>query len=656
MEREQGIIMFEKQRERIRYEFENYMSKGGLSIFISLIVLFVLFFVVAIMLRGVILLINPEYDIFTSFSNHIWVIFLEMTDPGNMNRDTDSSLLLKFSGIVAGMLGVIIFSMLIAFITTEMYTMLEELKKGHSKVLESDHTLILGWNERVLGILRELIIANESEKDASVVILANKEKSDMDSEIKRFFPDTKTTRVITRTGSTSSLTNLYRVGAESAKSAILLASCPENASKETKRNSDARVIKTILAVLGCQKEDPEINIVAELFFETNRQLLETIEYENISSIDSWDILGKILVQTSRTCGLAVVYNEILSFDGCELYFYGADWDGMRFYDILYHFADGVPMGIRRRNGTLLLRPNKDEVMNEGDEVLILAEDDSTINYQKNPVIVPKEYPFTYRQSEKHIERELLLGWHNINSIVIREYADYLMEGSSIDIMIHHPSEDIVKEVNRLKATHDSLNITLIDKDPMSLRDLTSIDPFSYDNVLIVSHMEEEGSIERADSETLVILLMLRKIFRDLADKERETKIITQILNSENQDLIAQTNVDDFLISNKMVTMIFSQLSEEAAIKKVYDDIFEEEGSEIYLKPASLYFDSFPMEVTFADMMAIALKRNEICIGLRRIVDANKYESNFGIKLNPKKDSRFSLTPEDSFVVLAEDEL
>ena len=244
-----------RQIEHIRYRFENFMAKGGASIFISLIALFVLFFILAILVRGIILLVNPEYDVFETFPRHIWIIFLEMTDPGNMHWDTESSVWLKFSGVVAGMLGVLIFSMLIAFLTTGMYSTLEELKKGHSKVLESDQTLILGWSERVLGIIKELIIANESESDASVVILAEKDKGEMDDEIVKFFPNSKTTRIITRTGNTSSLTDLYRVSADKAKSVIILASCPESGTMNQKRNSDARVIKTILAILACQEEN-----------------------------------------------------------------------------------------------------------------------------------------------------------------------------------------------------------------------------------------------------------------------------------------------------------------------------------------------------------------------------------------------------------------
>ena len=69
------------------------------------------------------------------------------------------------------------FSALIAFITTALDQKLNELKRGRSKVIETAHTLILGWNEqRIVEILQELILANESEKDACVVILADKDR------------------------------------------------------------------------------------------------------------------------------------------------------------------------------------------------------------------------------------------------------------------------------------------------------------------------------------------------------------------------------------------------------------------------------------------------------------------------------------------------
>lgn len=103
-------------------------------------------------------------------------------------------------------------------------------------------------------------------------------------------------------------------------------------------------------------------------------------------------------------------------------------------------------------------------------------------------------------------------------------------------------------------------------------------------------------------------------------------------------------------------MIIAQVSESKDIKQVYDDIFSEDGSEIYLKPASLYFDSFPVEVSFADLMGLAQCRDEICIGTKLLANEADSECNNGVELIPEKNKRITLGPEDSLVVLAEDEL
>ena len=92
------------------------------------------------------------------------------------------------------------------------------------------------------------------------------------------------------------------------------------------------------------------------------------------------------------------------------------------------------------------------------------------------------------------------------------------------------------------------------------------------------------------------------------------------------------------------------------IEKVYDDIFQEDGSEIYLKPANLYFQSLPIEVTFADMIAVAQKRGEVCIGVKIKSLENDKESNNGITLIPEKNTPYRLLPDDCLCVLAEDEL
>ena len=128
--------------------------------------------------------------------------------------------------------------------------------------------------------------------------------------------------------------------------------------------------------------------MAELYSERNRGVVHGIAPGKVSVVDAEEILAKIMVQTSRTSGLAVVYSELLSFEGCEMYFYEADWGGIPFGRVQFHFPDGVPLGVRTKDGELLMRPNIDRPMQDGDEILIVAEDDSTIEFLPQPVMCP----------------------------------------------------------------------------------------------------------------------------------------------------------------------------------------------------------------------------------------------------------------------------
>jgi hypothetical protein len=106
----------------------------------------------------------------------------------------------------------------------------------------------------------------------------------------------------------------------------------------------------------------------------------------------------------------------------------------------------------------------------------------------------------------------------------------------------------------------------------------------------------------------------------------------------------------------MVSMIFAQISEEPDIQKVYDNLFSEEGSEIYVKPASLYFDDLPITCRFGDLMRITQKRDEeICLGYKIKALEGDVSANFGVKLIPPKDAEITLNEEDCLVVVAEDD-
>lgn len=643
-------------KDKLKYRFERYLNKGGSSIFMSLFVVFVILFVLIIGIRYLLLLFFPElgHPDHTTFMDDIWATWLQLTDPGNMNQDNASPTWLKVTTILSGIIGVIILSMLIAFITTTLENVFYNFRKGRGKVIEEDHTLILGWNERVVDIIRELIIANESEKHASVVILSREEKEKMDDLIAKRLPDTKTTRIVTTTGDYANINELKRVNIKAAKSVVLLANCSESAGFEEKVDSDVQSVKAIMGIISIQDGKNELPIIAEIFNEEKRQLLSFFNDENIIVLDSWDIMGKLLVQTSLTSGLEMVYNEMLSFDGCEVYFYEADWGKVTFGELPYHFIDGIPMGVYNDDDGMTLRPGEDYVMKKDDQVIILAEDDSTIDFQSTAFVKPNEIELSSEKLEQKQKKVLILGWHSVAEIFIRESADYLSDGTSFDILFNQPDDILTGKVNDLKSKYGDFDINLKNADPLKLDVLQDINPFEYDNVIILSQHLDEQRPDKIDSDTLIILLWLRKIKEDVG--EVNTKIITQVLNSENQEIITQTDVDDFIISNKLITMILAQLSEEPLIKVLYDDLFSEDGSEIYVKPAHLYFKSFPQKISFADLIGLASKREEVCLGIRKGDLSKDANSNFGVKLNLAKTEMVEITENDYLVVLSEDEL
>tara|TARA_B110001469_G_scaffold15833_1_gene15990 strand:+ start:227 stop:625 length:399 start_codon:yes stop_codon:yes gene_type:complete len=126
-------------KDKLRYRFEKYLNKGGVSIFVSLFVVFIVLFVSIIGVRILILhFFSPGHDpSYTGINDDVWRTWLQMTDPGNMSQDNKMSLWTKVSTILAGVVGVIILSSLIAFITTSLEKIFYNFRKGRGPVIST---------------------------------------------------------------------------------------------------------------------------------------------------------------------------------------------------------------------------------------------------------------------------------------------------------------------------------------------------------------------------------------------------------------------------------------------------------------------------------------------------------------------------------------
>jgi hypothetical protein len=113
-----------------------------------------------------------------------------------------------------------------------------------------------------------------------------------------------------------------------------------------------------------------------------------------------------------------------------------------------------------------------------------------------------------------------------------------------------------------------------------------------------------------------------------------------------------TRADDFIVSDRIVSLMLAQVSENKGLNSVFTDIFDPEGSEIYLKPVTDYL-KISQPVDFYTVMSAARLRGETAIGYRIYRQSHASDESYGVKLNPDKSELINFTVEDSLIVLAE---
>ncbi len=141
--------------------------------------------------------------------------------------------------------------------------------------------------------------------------------------------------------------------------------------------------------------------------------------------------------------------------------------------------------------------------------------------------------------------------------------------------------------------------------------------------------------------------------RDLAEKTGfQYSIVSEMQDIRNRNLIEVAHADDFIVSDKLISLLLAQVSENKKLNKVFEDIFDPDGSEIYLKPAEHYI-TLDQPVNFYTVVESASRRGETAIGYRISSESRDQALAYGIHLNPKKSQQIVYSHGDRIIVLSE---
>ena len=630
-------------RERLRYMFDNTLAKGTIALIGWLAVLsFISIFVLALLvvLTGA----APEGEDALGLGEAMWGNLMRTLDAGTMGGDKGWAF--RVWMFIVTLVGIFILSTLIGVLSSGLEERLEELRKGRSRVVEKDHTVILGWSEQVFPILTELVEANASSRSACIVVLGDKDKVEMEDAIRDKVPDTRTTRIVCRRGTPIELHDLRIASIDSARSIIVVA--PENADGERNDDPDVDVIKAVLAITNnpARKKAP-YHIVAEIRHPRNLEVAQMVGKDEVELVLVGDLIARVMAQTCRQSGLSVVYTELLDFGGDEIYFKEEPaLAGKTYLDALTAYEKCSIIGVRPRDGKPTLGPPMQLPLRAGDKLIVVAQDDAAIKLGASPRASDPSCIALTEPPPPRAERTLLLGWNWRAPSVINELDAYVSLGSSIHVVadVDEAEQALAEQCNYLKRQQ----LTFQRGDTTDRRVLDALAVETFDHVIVLCYANTLDT-QKADATTLITLLHLR----DISDKSgKRVSIVSEMLDMKNRTLAEVTHADDFIVSDRLVSLMLSQISENKELNVVFKDLFSPEGSEVYLKPVTSYVKT-GVSMTFSTVVAAAAQRSESALGYKIAALAGDASQSYGVVVNPNKSSVVTFGPLDKIIVLAE---
>ena len=443
-----------------------------------------------------------------------------------LSYDTDKLSIMVLAAVVIVIEMVLFSGAIVAMVTTSLRSFIDKKSKAKGKIILSNHFIILNWNSKVPDIIFNLMLKGFKN---NIVILSNQTKEYIESEIKSLFLANDVTQkykanLIIKEGDPLLRGNLDDISIEKASQIVVMArEDMSDGDDDNILNQDLLNLKIVLRI-GSFEIPSNTQIVVETDSDETRQQIENISY-TVSSLKGKSVIpvsfnrkiGQIIAQSIVSPEMAEVYLELFSFQGAE--FYSID-SKETVEEYMNTHDNSIP--VVKLNKLFVLADDEKECLKRREGAL------SSIVPLKPVVIRP---------------------YKNCNIFVIGD---------------NKKSEFILDNLNR-SAESDEFNYQIKhyhkNENDLLIKDIKETD--GEKKVLILS--DDNVSEESYDANVFVTLIELSKAF----PKRENLTLITELLDSRNLSSVRDFDIHNTIISNKMMSILITQLAMNLDSKKFY---------------------------------------------------------------------------------------
>lgn len=629
---------------RLQFLLERQFVKGA-----SFQLLVVAAFIGLISLLGGALVL-PVADDAAHLGEAVWWAFLRLSDPGYLGDDQGVwrrivSTLLTVAGYV------VFLGALVAIMTQWLNARMRQLESGLTPVATRNHIVVLGWNNRTLPVVGEIMqsegrvkrfLARLHTSRLRLVILSG-EVSRWHAQTLRDHPaiGRRAKDVVLRSGTPLVVDDLERVDCLNAAAVII-----PSGSIGTGLAPDMATVKALLSLSNYPGITPERlpYVVAEIQDHRKVTVARRAYRGPLEIVSSSSLVSRLMAQNLRNQGLSRVYRELLSHHiGCGFYVREhVGPPGISLHALARRYEQAVLCGVVRwSNGRFMphLNPPADFIVQADDRLVFVAP-----SYEATDALkaAPRESPVPPAAAAEQTatgstRRILVLGWNRHVAALIHELSTY--EGETFEVTIASLVGQRVREA--VLAEHggcEGISCRHLEVDYVIESDLRALQPGAFDDILLASS-ERLGTGEEADTRAVVAYLLLEGLLEGL---DPAPHILLEMQDPDNEPLVAGRNAE-VVVTPLILAHVVAQVALRRELQAVFEDLFTAGGPELVFRtPASCGLE--PGSVSFAETAERLRATGNTLLGVYRVAEDS-------LTLSPSRGAAMSLEPDDKLVVM-----